>query len=257
MSAVGRIDLNSDVGELPGSEGRAADRALIALVTSVNVACGGHAGDESTMTATVRAAAQRGVAIGAHPAYADRENFGRRSHAQSPLEVAVALASQVEALRDIARTCEVALTHVKPHGALYNDAAVDRATADAVARAVAAFDKALLLVGLAGSLLLDAGRAAGLRVAAEGFCDRAYEADGTLRSRALPGAVFEDSELAARQAVRLARRGDIDTLCIHGDTPNALAIARAVREALEDEDIRIARIANGVGRASLAKKRER
>jgi UPF0271 protein len=244
MSAFGRIDLNSDVGELPGPEGRAADRALIALVSSVNVACGGHAGDSPTMTATVRAAAELGVAVGAHPSYVDREHFGRRSRAQSPQEAALAIASQLESLRDIARTCGVTLTHVKPHGALYNDAAVDRAAAVAVADAVAAFDKRLWLVGLAGSLLLEAGRAVGLRVAAEGFCDRAYEDDGTLRSRTLPGAVFEDPALAARQAVRLATRGDIDTLCIHGDTPGALAIARAVRTALEVEAVRVARVTN-------------
>jgi UPF0271 protein len=134
------------------------------------------------------------------------------------------------------------LTHVKPHGALYNEAAVDWATAVAVADAVAAFDKTLLLVGLAGSLLLDAGRAAGMHVVAEGFCDRAYEADGTLRSRTLPGAVYDDPEPAARQAVRLAQRGDIDTLCIHGDTAGALAIARAVRAALSRDGIRIARV---------------
>jgi UPF0271 protein len=242
MNSIGRIDLNSDVGELPGPEGRDADRALIALVTSVNVACGGHAGDASTMTETVRAAAERGVAVGAHPSYADRAHFGRRAHAQSPHDAAAAITNQMEALRDIARTCDVALTHVKPHGALYNDAAVDVATAVAVAGAVAAFNNELVLVGLAGSRLLDAGRAAGLRVAAEGFCDRAYEADGTLRPRALPGAVYEDPALAARQAVQLARRGDIDTLCIHGDTPAALAITRAVRVALNDASVRIARV---------------
>jgi UPF0271 protein len=242
MNATARVDLNSDVGELTGPAGRAADRALIELVTSVNVACGGHAGDAATMMSTVRAAAERGVAVGAHPSYADREHFGRRSHAQSPHEAAVAIASQLAALHGVARTCDVALTHVKPHGALYNDAAVDRATAVAVAGAVAAFDPALLLVGLAGSLLLDAGRAAGLRVVAEGFCDRAYEADGTLRSRALPGAVFVEPELAARQAVRLAQRGDIETLCIHGDTPGAFEIARAVRAALSADGIRIATI---------------
>jgi UPF0271 protein len=247
MNPTARIDLNSDVGELDGAEGRAADRALIALVTSVNVACGGHAGDASTMAATVRAAAEIGVAVGAHPSYADRENFGRRSHAQSAHDAAAAIASQLETLRDVARTCDVSLTHVKPHGALYNDAAGDRAMALAVAGAVAAFDSSLLLVGLAGSQLLEAGRAAELRVAAEGFCDRAYEDDGTLRSRGLPGAVYDDPQLAARQAVRLARRGDIDTLCIHGDTPAALAIARAVRAALLDEAVRIARLSLNVG----------
>jgi UPF0271 protein len=237
-----RIDLNCDVGELAGAEGRAADDALIALVTSANVACGGHAGDAASMEATIRAAAARGVAVGAHPSYADRANFGRRSRAQPPGDAAAAMANQLAALRDIAKTCDVSLTHVKPHGALYNDAAVDWSIAIAVAGAVAAFDGSLVLVGLAGSILLDAGRAAGVRVAAEGFCDRAYEADGTLRSRALPGAVFDDPEPAARQAVRLARRGDIDTLCIHGDTPAALPIARAVIAALGDASVRIARL---------------
>jgi UPF0271 protein len=134
------------------------------------------------------------------------------------------------------------LTHVKPHGALYNDAAEDGEVARAVAGAVAEFDRALVLVGLAGSLLLAAGRAEGLRVAAEGFCDRAYEADGTLLPRAMPGAVFDDPNLAAAQAVRLARRGDIETLCIHGDTPAALPIARAVRAALTDASIRVEKL---------------
>jgi UPF0271 protein len=242
MNEEAHVDLNCDVGELPGPGGRAADDALIALVTSANVACGGHAGDETSMRETIRAAAARGVAVGAHPSYADRENFGRRSRAQSPSAAAAAMVSQLTALREIATACDATLTHVKPHGALYNDAAVDWPVALAVAGALAAFDNSLVLVGLAGSLLLAAGRAAGMRVAAEGFCDRAYEADGTLRSRALPGAVYEDPELAARQAVQLARRGDIDTLCIHGDTPAALPIARAVRAALGDAAVRIARL---------------
>jgi UPF0271 protein len=241
MRANGWIDLNCDVGELPGPEGRAADGALLALVSSANVACGGHAGDPDSMAATIVAAAALGVAVGAHPSYADREHFGRRSRAQSPRDAAAALSAQLEALRTIAHAHDLALTHVKPHGALYNDAAADRSVAAAVADAVAAFDSALVLVGLAGSALLE-GRAAGLRVAAEGFCDRAYEPDGSLRSRSQPGAVYDDPETAARQAVRLAQRGDIDTLCIHGDTPNALPIARAVRAALHDASVSIAKL---------------
>jgi UPF0271 protein len=242
MNSGAHIDLNCDVGELTGPDGRATDISLIALVTSANVACGGHAGDALSMAATLRAAAARGVAVGAHPSYADRENFGRRSRAQSPQDAAAAIESQLTALREVARTCDVALTHVKPHGALYNDAAADRSIALAVAGAVAAFDGSLVLVGLAGSLLLSAGRVAGLRVAAEGFCDRAYEADGTLRARALHGAVFDDPDAAARQAVRLALRGDVDTLCIHSDTPAALPIARAVRTALGNASVRIAKL---------------
>ncbi|HEY5094755.1 MAG TPA: 5-oxoprolinase subunit PxpA [Candidatus Eremiobacteraceae bacterium] len=242
MKPASHIDLNCDMGELPGPRGRASDEELLALVTSANVACGGHAGDAASMEATVLAAAARGVSVGAHPSYADRANFGRRSRAQSPGDAAAALIGQLTAFREIANTCDVSLRHVKPHGALYNDAAVDWSIATAVAGAVATFNASLVLVGLAGSLLLDAGRAAGLQVAAEGFCDRAYETDGTLRARALPGAVFDDPELAARQAVRLAQRGDIDTLCIHGDTEAAVPIARAVRAALGDAVIRIAKL---------------
>jgi UPF0271 protein len=242
MSPISKIDLNCDVGELSGPEDRAADSALLALVSSANIACGGHAGDAASMAATIVAAAALGIAVGAHPSYADREHFGRRSRAQSPHDAAAAISAQLATLRDIARTHHAALTHVKPHGALYNDAAADRSIADAVVEAVAAFDRRLVLVGLAGSLLLDAARANGLRVAAEGFCDRAYEPDGSLRSRALTGAVYDDPEAAARQAVRLAQRGDIDTLCIHGDTPDALSIARAVRAALHEASVSIAKL---------------
>jgi 5-oxoprolinase (ATP-hydrolysing) subunit A len=237
-----RVDLNCDVGELPGASGRAADTALIALVTSANVACGGHVGDVESMDVTVRAAVARSVAVGAHPSYDDREGFGRRTGAQAPVDAAKSIAAQMTALRDVASAAGTALTHVKPHGALYNDAAIDWPLAQAVAGAVFTFDSSLVLVGLAGSILLDAGRAVGLRVAAEGFCDRAYEADGTLRPRAAAGAVFDDPDMAAHQALRLAQRGDIDTLCIHGDTPRALAIARAVRAALEAAGVRIARL---------------
>jgi UPF0271 protein len=238
MMPGAHVDLNCDVGELPGPSGRATDDALISLVTSANVACGGHAGDAASMEATIRAAAARGVAVGAHPSYADREAFGRRSRAQSAV---AAIATQLAALREIAFACGIELTHVKPHGALYNDAALDWPLAQAIAGAIAAFDGNLVLFGLAGSVLVDAGRAAGLRVAAEGFCDRAYEADGSLRSRALAGAVLDDPQVAARQAVMLVRRGGIDTLCIHGDTPAALPIARAVRAALEQAEVSLAK----------------
>jgi 5-oxoprolinase (ATP-hydrolysing) subunit A len=226
------IDLNCDVGELTGPEGRSADVDLIGLVSSVNIACGGHAGDESTMKATIRAAMATGAVIGAHPSYADREGFGRRPRAQDAASAARALRTQIDALRAIATSLGAEVAHVKPHGALYNDAAADPDLAAALAGAVREMDRSLVLVGLAGSELLRAGRAAGLRVAAEGFCDRAYEPNGSLRSRALPGAVFSDASLAARQGVMLALRGDIATLCIHGDEPTAVAVARAVRAAL-------------------------
>ena len=232
MSAVRAIDLNCDVGELPGPPGRSADRALIALVTSVNIACGGHAGDEATMEATVRTAMSCGAVIGAHPSYEDRANFGRRARAQDVGAACAALRRQLDALRVIAHRLGARVSHVKPHGALYNDAAEDPVLAHAIARAVHAEDASLVLVGLAGGELVKAGVAEGLRVAAEGFCDRSYEPDGRLRSRSLAGAVISDPHDAARQAVTLASRGDLQTLCIHGDEPTAADVATAVRDAL-------------------------
>ncbi len=240
MTAARAIDINCDVGELPGPQGRSADRELIGFVSSVNIACGGHAGDDETMAATVRAALSSGAAIGAHPSYVDREGFGRRPRAQDARDAARALRTQLDALRAIATSLGAEVAHVKPHGALYNDAAVDPELADALALAIREADKSLVLVGLAGSELLRAGRSAGLRVAAEGFCDRAYEPDGSLRSRALPGSVFAAPDAAARQAVTLAQRGDIATLCIHGDEPTAVAVARAVRAALLRSGVSVA-----------------
>ncbi|HLJ83983.1 MAG TPA: 5-oxoprolinase subunit PxpA [Candidatus Eremiobacteraceae bacterium] len=237
--AARTIDLNCDVGELPGSEGRIADLDLIALVSSVNIACGAHAGDETIMRATISAALASGAVIGAHPSYVDREGFGRRSYAQDAGSAAQALRAQVETLRAIAASLGAHVAHVKPHGALYNDAAADPDLAAALAGAVREVDPSLVLVGLAGGALLQAGHAAGLRVAAEGFCDRAYEQDGSLRSRALPDSVFTDPDFAARQAVTLALRGDIATLCIHGDEPTAVAAARAVRAALTRSGVSI------------------
>jgi 5-oxoprolinase (ATP-hydrolysing) subunit A len=232
VTAAHAVDLNCDVGELPGPQGRDADRDLIGLVSSVNIACGGHAGDEATMTATIRAAMAIGAVIGAHPSYTDREGFGRRPRAQDARAAALALRTQLDALRAVAKSLGAKVAHVKPHGALYNDASIDPDLATALAGAVREADESLVLVGLAGSELLRAGLAAGLRVAAEGFCDRAYEPDGSLRSREFLGSVFTEPDAAAQQAVMLARRGDIETLCIHGDEPTAVAVARAVRAAL-------------------------
>ena len=240
MSAASAIDLNCDVGELPGPQGRSADRALIGLVTSVNIACGGHAGDAATMEATVRTAMECGAVIGAHPSYADRANFGRRARAQDVGAACAAIRTQLDALRAIAHRLGARVAHVKPHGALYNDAAEDPVLAHAIARAVKAEDTSLVLVGLAGGELVKAGVAEGLRVAAEGFCDRAYEPDGRLRSRSLAGAVISDPHDAARQAVTLALRGDLQTLCIHGDEPTAVDVAKAVREALARARVTIA-----------------
>jgi len=234
------IDLNCDIGESYGAWRMGDDLALLELVTSCNVACGFHAGDPSTIEATVREASKRDVAIGAHPSYPDLAGFGRRSMALAPADVEAAMLYQIGALAAFAVANGTGLAHVKPHGALYNDAAHDERLAAAIARAVARFDAKLVLVGLPDSALLAAGKAEKLRVAAEGFCDRAYEPDGSLRPRSRPGSVYTDPEQAAQQAVRIASRGTVQTLCIHGDTPGAASIALAVRAALAQAGFTIA-----------------
>jgi UPF0271 protein len=244
-----RIDLNSDVGESYGAWAMGADDALVPLVTSVNIACGAHAGDPVVMDRTVRLAHGHGVAIGAHPGYPDRDGFGRRDLAMTPDELEASVLFQVSALAGFVRDAGAALTHVKPHGAMYNRAAVDPAVAEAVARGVRRFSREVVLVALAGSTGLALAAAQGLATAGEAFADRAYEPDGTLRSRRLPDSVLTDPAAAAAQAVAIARDGRIaasdgsaihvraDTLCIHGDTPGAAAIAAAVRVALTDAGI--------------------
>ena len=229
------------------------DEALIPLVTSVNVACGFHAGDPLTIRRTVRLALDAGVAVGAHPGYPDLVGFGRRAMDLAGDELEAAVLYQVAALAGIVRAEGGSLSHVKPHGALYNRAATDPKVAIPIARAIAALDRELRLVGPPGSALLAAGFAAGLACLAEGFADRAYQADGTLRPRRLPGALIDDPGLAASQAVAIARDSLVvafdgghvplaaATLCIHGDTPGAVAIATAVREALAAAGIEVRR----------------
>jgi UPF0271 protein len=246
------IDLNADVGESLGPWPMGEDERLIPLVSSVNIACGLHAGDPVTIERTVQLASDAGAAIGAHPGYPDLAGFGRRDMDLSPAELEASIVYQVGAVAAFARAAVRELRHVKAHGALYNRAAADRRVADAVARAVQRCGADLVLVGLAGSVVLDAGRAAGLAVAAEAFPDRAYEADGSLRSRRLDGAVLTDSSAVAERAVRMARDGtvvavdgtivrlDADTLCLHGDTPGAVEHARAVRAALGAAGIQVA-----------------
>jgi UPF0271 protein len=234
-----RIDLSADVGE-----GEVSDAELIPLMTSVNVACGAHAGDPETMRRTVELAARHDVAVGAHPGYPDREGFGRRDLALSDDELRETIRAQLAALDSIACSVGVGLGHVKPHGALYNRAAADPRLARSIAAIVLETLGPVVLVGLAGSALVVEGRAGGLPVAAEAFADRAYEPDGTLRPRSRPGAIHADPAAVARQAVEIARDGRVplgadgslaveaDTLCLHGDTPGAVANAVAVREAL-------------------------
>lgn len=232
------IELNADIGE--GYD----DAALMPYLARVSIACGGHAGDATSMVAALRLAAAHGLAVGAHPGYPDRARFGRHRLDATADEIVAWLTRQIEELAEHAAALDLRLAHVKPHGALYNTAATDAAVARAVVRAVAAFDPALVLVGQSGSCLIEEARAAGLAVLNEAFVDRRYEDSGRLVSRETDGAVVTDPELAARQARALAEGMPIvtreggrlqvtaDTLCLHSDTPNALAVARAVHAAI-------------------------
>lgn len=237
-----KIDLNCDMGENIGN-----DEEIMPYITSANIACGFHAGDEVSMRNTVRLARKYGVAVGAHPGWKDKEGFGRREMSLPPKEVEGMILYQIGTLYAIAKAEGVELHHVKPHGALYNQAAKDKTLAEAIVRAVKQFNAELILVGLAGSALIEAGQEAGLRVANEGFPDRNYNPDGTLVSRKQPNAIIESPEDVAAHAVSLAREGidfsrrrvPIDTLCLHGDHPQAARNARQVQEALGKSGIEV------------------
>lgn len=241
-----RIDLNSDLGE-----GAPYDEELLDIVSSANIACGGHAGNAETMARTIRSAIANGVAVGAHPGYPDTKNFGRESGFLRGDALYESLTEQVTALADIAAELGAKLAHVKPHGALYNDAVHDAELADIIARVTAEAPGRPAFMGMAGTELEAAAARHGLDFIAEAFIDRAYEADGTLVSRKEPGAVHEDMNVATTQAVRLAQTGQVtarngdavtvrsDSLCIHGDTPGAPDKARAVRDVLESHGIEI------------------
>jgi UPF0271 protein len=241
-----RIDLNADMGEAFGVYPLGRDAELLAFVTSANVACGFHAGDPAVMDRTVALAVAARVAVGAHPGFPDLRGFGRRRVDADPADVERDVLYQVGALQAFARAHGTRVVHVKPHGALYNQAAEEEEIARAVARGVARAGRDLLLVGLATTeVMRRTAEAEGLRFAAEAFADRRYERDGTLQSRRVPGSVITDPAAAADQAVRIAREGIVvavdgtevrlraDTLCLHGDNPEAVANARAVRQALE------------------------
>jgi UPF0271 protein len=221
-------------------------------ISSANVACGFHAGDPGAMRATIALAREKGVAIGAHPGFQDLVGFGRREMKATPAEVEDLVLYQVSALAGMASAQGVRLQHVKAHGALYNMACRDRALADAIAKAVAAFDRSLILFGLPNSELLRAGAAAGLSIAAEVFADRAYEPDGSLTSRTKPGSVIHDTSKVVERAIKMVRDKQViavdgstislkaDTICLHGDTPGAADHAKAVRRGLEAAGISVA-----------------
>lgn len=237
------IDINSDLGESPRALANGSDFELMRFITSANIACGGHAGDESTMKQTLAAACELQVAVGAHPGYPDRANFGRVEMPISPQEIEDTVRDQILSLLREAEKLGTPLAHVKPHGALYH-AARDRQVAEAIGRAAISIDPGLVMVGQAGSATLTYWREMGLRCAGEAFADRAYEKDGKLRNRNLPGALLDSPARAAQQAldiVSLHRATTHDgneltvkaeTLCIHSDTPNAAAIAREVKNRL-------------------------
>ncbi|CAN5125018.1 5-oxoprolinase subunit PxpA [soil metagenome] len=231
-SAAAAIDLNSDLGEGAGTDGE-----LMPLISSANIACGAHAGDAETMRATVALALRHGVAIGAHLGYHDWARFGREPLDLPDEALLEDLRAQIEELRAIAAEQGARLTHVKAHGALYNRGERDDAIAKVVVDAVRLAGREMALVATPISAMARAARAAGVRVAREGFIDRAYEPDGTLRSRRLQGALITEPDAAAEHALALIRGGGLDTLCIHGDTPGAPAIARAVRARLASEGI--------------------
>jgi len=226
------MDLNCDMGELADS---AHEAALMEHITSANIACGGHAGDEATMERTVLLALKRGVRIGAHPGYPDRANFGRLEIIMSPDDIAGTVRQQIERLDAVVQRLGGVIVHVKPHGAMYNVAVRDAEVARAIGRGVAQWNGAIPIFGLAASPMLDVWRSMGLTAMGEGFADRRYEADGTLRARKFPDALITDPPEAAAQAVRLARSGTVQTICVHGDTPGATAILKACCEALTSE----------------------
>jgi len=246
-----RIDLNGDVGESFGAYEIGHDAELIPILTSANIACGFHGGDPGVMRATVALAREHGTNIGAHPGFPDLVGFGRRELKASPREVEDLVAYQIGALAAIAATQGMRLSHVKPHGALYNMAARDPDLADAIARATAAVDRSLLLFGLPGSKSLDAARRHGVRAISEAFADRAYRPDGSLVPRSEPGAVINDAQQVVDRAVAIARERmvvaadgtrvplDVETICVHGDTPGAAGLASRIRKALIDVGIQV------------------
>lgn len=251
------IDLNSDLGEGYGAWTAGDDRAVLDLVSSANIACGAHAGDPTIMLATARAAVAQGVAIGAHVAYRDLAGFGRRPVHVTPDELHADVVHQIGAMAAAATVAGGRVTYVKPHGALYNTACADPVQAEAVVRAVADVDPSLAVLALPGSELLAAAERHGLRPVAEAFADRAYEPDGSLVARSRPGAVLHDPDEVAARVLRMVTDGTAtavdgsevrvaaESVCVHGDSPGAVAMARAIRELLSAEGVELTPFAPG------------
>ena len=245
------------MGEMPEAIADGTQEALMRSITSVNIACGGHAGDEQTMKTTIEQALQWKLAIGAHPGYPDRANFGRLELKLPLKEISASIFEQVKALADVAAGCGARVVHVKPHGALYNQAVRNRELAGAIAEGVGRWSRDIVLVGLAGSPMLNVFREAGFTVAAEAFADRRYEADGTLRSRKFTDALIRNPEEAAWQALGIAERGvviasdgsqvtvEAQTICIHGDTPGAPQIAAKVTQTLREAGVILGALSRG------------
>jgi 5-oxoprolinase (ATP-hydrolysing) subunit A len=229
------IDINVDLGE-----GGTEDEALLAFASSANIACGGHAGDESTMQKTIALAKAAGVAVGAHPGYEDRAYFGRRAMVLSPEKVTALVHRQIATLHLFAQEAGVELHHVKPHGALYNQASRDPILAAAVVRGILGISPKLILYTLPQSALAEAGIAAGLTVHAEGFADRRYREDGTLMPRGEPGALIKEVDLAVAQALEMVHQGIMQTLCVHGDGASALEILKELRKKLDELGVQVA-----------------
>ena len=258
------IDLNSDLGESYGAWRMGDDAAMLDVVSSANVACGFHAGDPAGILATVRAAAERGVVVGAHVAYPDLAGFGRRDMDIASADLRAAVISQIGALQGIAAAAGTRVRYVKPHGALYNFIAHDERQAQDVIAAVRAVDPSLVLVVLAGSPLTDWARAAGLATVAEAFADRGYQPDGSLVPRSQPGAVLHDPDAVAERMLQLVRtrtvqaadgsavRIQADSICVHGDSPGAVAMAQRLRERLQAADISIRAFAGSAAESAKA-----
>ena len=242
------VELTADVGELEGPAGRRHDEGLIGLLTTAHIACGGHAGDPDSMASSIESCLVHGVRVGAHPSYPDLEGFGRRSMGLRPEEVAASVADQLAALAEVAGRAEASVVSAKPHGQLYHDLSVDR---ELLAEVCAFLDAEMFLVLPAASPALDHARSRLLRGVAEGFCERRYDVDGTLLPRSRPDALIDDPARAATQALDLATRGlaaqgtvaQVDSLCVHSDSPSAVVMVTTVRAALEGAGIAVAPVA--------------